>query len=627
MEATPELRALLCHRRRIVEEGTSGISSPSPTPSRLPSQRAGAGSLRRCCNSVRGEGRVALAQSLRGQLARTLTSRISSYSAEMKLKSLSERNEQLTREVEKMQGPPREERAAFAEERERLLVQTEELLATGEWMAFQKDQYLRLREELQAEADEVDRRAAGVEHLNAEVEALRHQNRELLRANAELQAAHAEVPTHTPSASCSGCRLRAAMTSNCTAPDELRQAIGAAEALLDEARRELAGKQLRARRAGLEMLHAAMAQGQDEAALAAAIGAAQAAGVDAEDIGKAEARLAELRALSPQQRAERAGRELEAKRKKDAFLLVKKDDADALTAFLDSLEEGVRWQDWRDYAGRTMARCARELHSSRALEVLASRDSPPKAAEPPAMNPWQHNKSNPSPFRPADVACSGSEGSQASTEASTTAPRSPFGRAPVPPASPRSATPPRPRPLLPIALGGAAAAGEQAQAALGTPRDAEAAAEEPAAATSPAAAAGPPLSAEDEEKLRAKAFRAVVQDDCAALAGVLAEAPLEVWSRWENRAGKDLLTLSQERGSASAYSVLAKALGMLRELKREAFEERETVWVFVNGDVQPRRATVLEETGEEAEVIHIEYWDGDSPPAHVERCSVRKMWS
>jgi len=102
---------------------------------------------------------------------------------------------------------------------------------------------------------------------------------------------------------------------------------------------------------------------------------------------------------------------------------------------------------------------------------------------------------------------------------------------------------------------------------------------------------------------------------------------VNTWSRWENRAGKDLLTLSQERGSSCAYSVLAKALGMMKEMKREAYEERETVWVFLHGEVQPRRATVLEDTPEEADDILVEYWDGDAPPEHVQRCMVRRMWS
>merc|ERR1719437_168581 len=99
----------------------------------------------------------------------------------------------------------------------------------------------------------------------------------------------------------------------------------------------------------------------------------------------------------------------------------------------------------------------------------------------------------------------------------------------------------------------------------------------------------------------------------------MGRVPSSQWSRWENKAGKDLLTLSQERRSTLAYARLAKALGMVTEMKREAYEERETVWVFLRGEVQPRQATVIEDTPEEADAILVEYWDGDEPPQHVER--------
>jgi len=62
-------------------------------------------------------------------------------------------------------------------------------------------------------------------------------------------------------------------------------------------------------------------------------------------------------------------------------------------------------------------------------------------------------------------------------------------------------------------------------------------------------------------------------------------------------------------------------------MKQEAFEERESVWIYPVGEVQPLRATVLEDTPEEAEDVLIEYWDGDQPPSRIEKCMVRKMWS
>jgi len=43
--------------------------------------------------------------------------------------------------------------------------------------------------------------------------------------------------------------------------------------------------------------------------------------------------------------------------------------------------------------------------------------------------------------------------------------------------------------------------------------------------------------------------------------------------------------------------------------------------------VQPRRATVLEDTPEEDDEVLVEFWDGDDPPERMEKCLVRKMFS
>lgn len=126
---------------------------------------------------------------------------------------------------------------------------------------------------------------------------------------------------------------------------------------------------------------------------------------------------------------------------------------------------------------------------------------------------------------------------------------------------------------------------------------------------------------------KSKALRAAAQDDTVTLTEIIESFPVEVWSKWENKAGKDLLTLSQERGSVIVYSQLAKALGIVKELKRESFMEREAVWIYRRGDVQPKRATVLADTPENAEMVSIEYWDGDEPATVVDKCSVRKMFS
>jgi hypothetical protein len=136
-----------------------------------------------------------------------------------------------------------------------------------------------------------------------------------------------------------------------------------------------------------------------------------------------------------------------------------------------------------------------------------------------------------------------------------------------------------------------------------------------------------PIAAEEEERLKRKSFRAVVQDDTDSLVEVLDAASPEVLSRWHNKAGKSLLTLSEERGSPGVYAILAKAYGLLQEQKREAFEESQTVWVYLQGEVQPRRATVLEDTPAEADDVLVEFWEGNSPPEKVDRSMVLRMWT
>jgi len=128
----------------------------------------------------------------------------------------------------------------------------------------------------------------------------------------------------------------------------------------------------------------------------------------------------------------------------------------------------------------------------------------------------------------------------------------------------------------------------------------------------------------EEAEFKAQALRAVVADDTKALEEVLQRLPVEIWSKWENKAGKDLLTLSQERGSSRAYSLLARYLGLLKELERQGFEDRESVWVLVQGEVQPRRATVVEDTDKDAKEVLVEFWDGYEPPTQVDACMVMK---
>lgn len=148
----------------------------------------------------------------------------------------------------------------------------------------------------------------------------------------------------------------------------------------------------------------------------------------------------------------------------------------------------------------------------------------------------------------------------------------------------------------------------------------------------PAATTVPPTpvmsatpSTVEEGVLKQTAFQAVVKDDVEKLTPVLEALPAAVWSAWRNRAGTDLLGLAQERGSPTAYSALVKALGLVAELPRDTFEERETVWVYRPGETQPRRATVMEHTPVEADAVLCEYWDGDEPASYLDRGMLRKM--
>lgn len=445
---------------------------------------------------------------------------------------------------------------------------------------------------------------------SAEVARLRAENEELRREREELRAALLEANNSSNSEG----RLRGLLASHTATPAQLRQAIAGAESLIEEAKRELAAKQLRERRAAYEKLHAALERASttvDEEELAEALMEAHAAGLDSEDVEKGEAKLAELRALTDEERAARVRRSAEITAKKDAFLLVKKDNADALVAFLDALEPETRWQDWHDYAGRTLRRCAQDLRSTRVQEVLAARIE--------ALGENQKLRFKPLRRRTR----SRSLGSEGPEEAAAEAPEQAAAQT----------SPPRGLKVIslldeedssegaeetpaPAYTNGTHGPGAGGTHGLVTPTG--------FTVRSPAEGS-PDMGLTGEDRFKARALRAAVQDDCETLTEVLEIVPTDTWSKWQNKAGQDLLTLSQVRGATSAYAVLAKALGIVHEMKREAYEEREAVWVFLPGDVQPRRATVLEDTPEEVDEVLLEYWDGDAPPERVERCLVRRI--
>jgi len=357
------------------------------------------------------------------------------------------------------------------------------------------------------------------------------------------------------------------MTDQSAGPERLKQAIAAVEALLSEARRELATKQLRERRAAFEQLHKAL-EGSNEDELAKAVEAAKKAEVDEEDLTKAEARLLELQSQTDEQRAAKAAQTLRNEQKKEAFLFVKKDDVDGLRRIIESVGD-AKWLDWRDYSSRNLWNFALQMKATQVQDYLRIK-----------------------------------LGLESSPES-----RSIVFKAPTLPAPT----------LTPI----------QAQEETQPSREEDSGSEAtipPPELQAEIADLPPPADSEVAE-LKVKAFRYVVSDKMAELDAVLSRLPLELWSNWENKAGKDLITLSEERGSSGAYSVLAKKLGLVQDRKKESFEERESVWIFRPGEVQPLRATVLEDTPEEVDDVLVEYWDGDDPPSRVEKCMVRKLWS
>ncbi|CAE7762687.1 unnamed protein product [Symbiodinium pilosum] len=292
-----------------------------------------------------------------------------------------------------------------------------------------------------------------------------------------------------------------------------------------------------------------------------------------------QAKLLELQSRTDEDKKAQAAQVLQSGQKKDAFHYVKKDNVDAVRTILESLDDNVRWQDWRDYCGRTLQSYAREMKADQVSDLLAammstSTTSPRSVSldeddeaelEKPAgdVNPDEEDYF-PSNYNWMEE--------KVSTEAT-----------------------------------------EEAQ----EPEEVEEVEELEEPPTS--------LSQEEQDALKKEAFRNVVQDKMQELDDVLAKLPVRIWSSWENKAGRDLITLSQERGSSGAYCILAKRLGMLQEMKKESFEERQDVWIFLPGEVQPVRATVQEDSPEDQDDVLIEYWDGNEPATRIEKCLVRRL--
>lgn len=437
---------------------------------------------------------------------------------------------------------------------------------------------------------------------------------ESTRESTRAETTHAETDElGSPRPSSTESTLRAVMAKPGATVDELRSAINAVEALVGEARRELAAGQLRERRAAFEGLHAAIDKA-DEVWLDKAIAEARRTEVDTEDIEKAEAKLLQLRLLTEEERAAKALQELKVKLKPELFLFAKRGAAaDPLTrlravadldARLGELDTDVPWQDWVDFQGRTLLKYARELAAPAVEEVLTRRLGgtavqiavvPTNVAAGNLETACRVSKPLAKVKNLLEILEEDDDEASAGTSAGCTTP-------PTGTCSSNVNTPPQ------------SPGREQSALAMGI--------EAPPTFLSISSGESEGEHAENKKA----AFRAVVQDNVQTLGAVLEVVPMEVWRLWENKAGKDLFTLSTERGSTNAYALLAESLGLLRERKRDTFEEREAVWVLIAGEVLARRATVLEDTPEDVEDVLLEYWDGDKPAERVQRCCVLKAY-
>lgn len=604
--ATSELQSLLEHRRRIAEGGPRNDAFSAPgrlsrdnTSGYYSTARFPVTSVTRTLNGSTSQTFVQSVQTrvIKPQpfASHRITTAVKAFDGRKgHVDTTEDRVASMSQKQEERMGKGAQNGSAFAvDERFLLLNQGERNSPDEQDSEREKAGKKAMAQGAQGDANLLRE----TELLREEVERLKKENAELKEApkklEQQLQELRAEREASQASPSAGGgseSRLRSVMTSGKATVDELRSAIASVEAVLDEARRELDRKQLRERRAAFEHLYHAIDKA-DEDMLEQAIQAAQAADVDDEDILKAQNKLLELQMMSPEERAARAARQRQTQQKKDAFQMVKKDDAEGLAALLDHLEEGVSWEDWRDYAGRTLVRCAADLRAPNAQVVIAERAKAKR-------NSGAFLRQQTPPREAALLSTPPGAISGADSEV----PRKSPGEVSITAMSPQDT--------------------RRASAPALLVKAADFVVDDPAEDD-----AKPEISNDEAEKLKAQALRAVVQDDCPSLADVLKIVRRTVWSRWENKAGKDLLTLSQERGSSMAYSMLAKSLGMVKEVKREFYEERQTVWVFVNGDIQPRRATVMEDTPEECDDVLLEFWDGDDPPERVERCLIRAMWS
>lgn len=552
----------------------------------------------------------------------------------------------------------------------------EKLLAERTELA---EQFHRARD---ATEEERNRYRGEAETLRREKNDLQAQKRELQADNSRLEALVAQMADELKAlqsvsgASCSGCRLRATLTKQSSSIEELSSAIAGVDQLLEQARRELRQQELREKRAAIEELHHAMALKLDEDALFTAIERAQKAGVAQEDIDKAQGQLAELLSLTPEEKARRVAAQVEKARKEEAFTFAKRDRAAELQKLLDDLGEGVAWEKWHDSQGRTLLRVAQQLRSENAIKVLENgveqkhpgtvkhADVHPHHTRRASREAYGHHRpslgsSQDDSFVELDGVTRTTSREMMSRQASGQGMErrlSDMGMQEAPtlasqtsgsiPPSPMETQLFLPDDLAVVASGDGGAVGSTATPQPPSPNTGQLVPpptaswkswyeddQPPSVAQSvlqpvvESSGPGRPTT-EEEEKLKTEAFQACARGNADRLLEILDLVPLELWEKWQNKAGKDLEQLCHERGEKceGCLRVIFKASGRERQVEREYYEEGENVWVHVKGEVQARQATVMEDTPLEEDMVLIKFWAGYDEPEYVDRGIVSKMY-
>jgi len=341
--------------------------------------------------------------------------------------------------------------------------------------------------------------------------------------------------------------------------------------------------------------------------------------IDGTDIHLAKSKLEHLRSLSAAEVAAQEARKQLMETKLRAYRLVKQGKAAALKELLQDASVAGVWPQWRDHSGRSLLVYARQVKAKTVQDCLehllwlaepqariSPRSSPRSSLATPRFSPCHVQ---------AEAATSPER--QVTTPETVSGPKCPARvTSPETTSGPKNlsrVTTPNVAPWLPDGIRSSAVSG-----CAGT--DAS-----PCSVASKDTPRASPDEADSETALRLQAFRAVVKDDTKELNSILNNLSQDVWSSWQNKAGKDLLTLAQERRATGSYALIGRALGLLQERKREAFEECETVWVLCPGEVQARHGTVVEDAPADGDTeLLIEFWDRPGPPQKVDRANVLK---